>query len=710
MLISNQSRRWLICAATAALLVVPWLVARSMAAESEGTKHPPKTVAKKFDIVTLASGFVKPTSVAFLPDGTMLVSQKGGRLFSVASSGRKKLLLDLSDQVANERERGLGTVEVAHDFATSHRVYLSYTYRVNPAKPDGPQAMRVSSITLNPDGSLANPGSPETLVLGKDATGPCPPANNRRDCPPSIASTHQGGTVISDKDGSLWVAWGESNLPENPGKQVFRTYNPASTSGKLLHVDAQGNGLRGHPFCRSDRNLIHTCTKVFARGFRNPFRFTLGRDGKPLVSDVGWNTEEEIDAVRKGGNYGWPCYEGDIKTPFYRDMTRCKQLYRQAGKAGIEQPIYTYRNPTVGAGAAVIIGPQYPGGLYPKDFNGSFFYGDYALGLIGLLHEGKGGVKVRRVANGVTPVDFNFAPNGDLVFVDYQRGAIRELVFSPANKSPRPQITASPSSGHAPLGVQFSAAGTLDPDGDAISYAWDFGDGGSSAGPAPAHTYAANGSYNVRLTASDGRGGTATTTTVVTVGNTAPTATILAPTPTTLSRDGQAVALQATGTDPEGGPLGSSAFDWDVTLVHKDHEHPLGEFVGASTQFTAIRDHDADSHYAVTLTVTDGQGLSTMLPPVNVNPETVKLAIRSKPKGVKLSYGGRAVKAPLTVDAAIGFLANLSAPETATIKGREYHFAGWSQKGKRVQIFSIPDHETKILARYRPGPAPSAGP
>jgi glucose/arabinose dehydrogenase len=702
---TTRKRRLLTCAAMAALLVVPWLVAQSLAAESEGTKHPPKALAKKFDIVTLASGFVKPTSVDFLPDGTMLVSQKGGRLFSVAAGGRKRELLNLSEQVANERERGLGTVEVAHDFETSRRVYLSYTYRVNPAKPDGPQAMRVSYITLNPDGTLANPASPETLVLGKDATGPCPPVSNKRDCPPSIASTHQGGTVISDTDGSLWVAWGESNLPENPGEQVFRTFNPASTSGKLLHVDSQGNGLRGHPFCRKDKNLTHTCTKVFARGFRNPFRFTLDGHDDPLVADVGWNTQEEIDAVHKGDNYGWPCYEGDTKTPFYRDMARCKQLYKRTVQERIEPPVYSYKNPTVGAGAAVIVGPQYPGGLYPKSFNGSFFYGDYALGFIGLLRKGKGKVKVSRIIDGVTPVNFKLGPNGDLVFVDYQRGAIRELVFSPANKAPQPQIAASPSSGKAPLGVQFSPAGTIDPDGDPITYAWDFGDGGSSVGAAPAHTYTSNGSYTARLTASDGRGGTATATTVVTVGNTAPSAAILAPTAATLWRAGQPVALQARGTDPESGALGSAAFEWDVTLVHKDHEHPLGEFTGASTQFTTVRDHDADSHYEVTLTVTDGQGLATTLPPVSVNPETVKLAIRSKPKGVKLSYGGRGVKAPLTVDAAIGFLANLSAPEQVTIKGRLYHFTGWSQRGKRVQIFPIPDRDAKVRAIYKPGPA-----
>ena len=44
-----------------------------------------------------------------------------------------------------------------------------------------------------------------------------------------------------------------------------------------MHVDRNGNGLPGHPFCPADTNLTHVCTKVYAKGLRNPFRFTLRR-------------------------------------------------------------------------------------------------------------------------------------------------------------------------------------------------------------------------------------------------------------------------------------------------------------------------------------------------------------------------------------------------------------------------------------------------
>jgi glucose/arabinose dehydrogenase len=700
-----KTRRGAVAAALiAAIAITAVLVAQSLAAPSEGDKKPAKPLLKQFDVVTLASGFRKPTSVGFLPDGTMLVSQKAGRVYSVTPDGVKHQLLDLSKKIPNGRERGMGDLAVAHDFATSRRVYLSYTYLANPDKPDGPQAMRITYITLNPDdASVANPGNPETVVLGKDANRPCPPVSNKLDCPPSINTTHQGGKVISAADGTLWVSWGESNVPSNPGKQTFRAYNPDSTAGKILHVDSHGNGLPGHPFCPKDRDLTHTCTKIYARGFRNPFRFTLTPTGHPLVSDVGWNSREEIDNVMPGHNYGWPCYEGNIKTPFYRDMGACHGIYRRAGKLKISKPLYSYKHAVGGAGSAVIVGPHYPGGAYPPLFTGSFFFGDYAEGFIKLMTlTKKGKVKIRPVAVGVVPVDLELGPDGNLVFVDYLDGTIRELVYSPANKAPQPQISATPSSGPSPLHVDFSAAGSKDPDGDPLIYDWDFGDGSPhSNAAAPSHDYLADGSYTARLKLSDGKGGSATVTRVITVGNTAPTAQVLEPNAKTFSIDGAAVTLRATGTDAEDGPLPSSAFDWDVDLIHKDHTHPLGEFIGDTAHFTAVRDHDADSHYEVTLTVTDSQGLSTTLPVVSVPPSVQPLRIGSKPKGVELSYGGRQVKGGQTIKASIGFLANLSAPETITRGGVKYHFVKWTQGGRRVQIYAIPPHFSIVRAIYK---------
>ena len=88
------------------------------------------------------------------------------------------------------------------------------------------------------------------------------------------------------------------------------------------------------------------------------------RPGKgPVVGDVGANTEEEVDLIKPGRNYGWPCYEGQAKTPLYDQEARCQQEYAKEGTAeAATPPTWSYQH---GEGASVIAGPDYAGSGYP---------------------------------------------------------------------------------------------------------------------------------------------------------------------------------------------------------------------------------------------------------------------------------------------------------------------------------------------------------
>ena len=684
------------------------LAALSLAAASPEAKPKKKgkgrgtPLAEQFDVRPVVSGFDRSISFDYLPNGRILVAEKVGRIWRVNPDGSgRTLLLDLSARIQNERERGLEGIEVASDFGSSRRVYFVYTYKVNPLQPSGPQALRLSYFNLDNSDNVVNPASPETVVLGKDATGPCPPITNNRDCPASIAATHQGGTVLSDPDGTLWVGYGDSNLPESPGDHVFRTYNPNSTAGKLLHVDTNGNGLKGHPFCKKTKNLGRTCTKVYARGFRNPFRFVLTPGGRPILADVGWNAREEINLVKKGGNYGWPCMEGSIQTAFYREKKRCQNLYDNPRK--FEKPTYEYRNNRDLGGAAAIMGPQHESPSYPPGLNEAFFFGDYASRFIkeGVLRKGrlKG---IRTVATDVFPVQFRVAPNGNVSYVDFLMGTVNELVYSP-NKAPVAVASASPEAYCGPASatpVRFSSAGTSDPEGDSLNYQWDFesNDTIDSTAPNPVHTYPGNGVHTATLRVSDA-GSTSTATVRVFAGNCPPSVSIQGPGSGTLFRIGTPVQMLATGTDD--GPLPDGAFKWDVVLVHKDHKHEVGTFLGRSAEFDPVTDHDADSHYEVTLSVTDSGGYTLVLPPQLLEPETVPVRLRSNIGKVRLSYGGRTVRAPRKTVSAIGFHATLSAPVTVRDRGRLYRFKRWKHGGKRNQVFTIPDHKQKLVAKYK---------
>ena len=85
---------------------------------------------------------------------------------------------------------------------------------------------------------------------------------------------------------------------------------------------------------------------------------------------------------------------------------------------------------------------------------------------------------LRFVGNARGPVNLAIGPGGDLFYADFDGGTVRRVVFNGANNPPVAAIQATPTSGAAPLAVQFSAAGSSDPDGDALTYSWDLnGDG-----------------------------------------------------------------------------------------------------------------------------------------------------------------------------------------------------------------------------------------
>ena len=115
--------------------------------------------------------------------------------------------------------------------------------------------------------------------------------------------------------------------------------------------------------------------------------------------------------------------------------------------------------------------------------------------------------------------DFNYAgsginPDSGLYRIDYVKGS----------RTPVARATADKDSGPAPLTVDFSSDGSEDPDGDALTYAWDFGDGTPNRPQAnPTHTFTTAGTYTVRLTATDSTGKSGTSSVVITVGNTRPT-------------------------------------------------------------------------------------------------------------------------------------------------------------------------------------------
>jgi PKD repeat protein len=92
-----------------------------------------------------------------------------------------------------------------------------------------------------------------------------------------------------------------------------------------------------------------------------------------------------------------------------------------------------------------------------------------------------------------------------------------QSVPAPVNHAPTALVAADPVSGEVPLTVTFDGSGSSDPDGDALNYSWDFGDGTQDSGVTLTHTYPSEGTYVASLTVDDGRGASDTDTVIVIV-------------------------------------------------------------------------------------------------------------------------------------------------------------------------------------------------
>ena len=695
--------RWTIFAAAAALFLCAPALADAV------------TYPTGFEERAVVEGLTAPTGMAWTPDGRLFVIEKEGRLKVVAPGGNSAVpVYDLSNEVNSYWDRGLLGIAVDSSYATNNHVYLLYTRERQPLTPDdeGQMVSRLERFTINSSNQVVG----RTTILGSH-DGPCPAPSNTVDCIPSEGFSHSIGSVRSAPDGTLWVGSGDASSFNFVDELALRTYDTQSMASKIMHIDRNGNGLPGHPFCPANNVLTQVCTKIWAGGFRNPFRFKLRPGGGLTVGDVGWGTTEEIDFVptAPGGGgrlYGWPCYEGAAPTGGYRDLDECDPEYLKEGTAQAHLgPAHTYPH-VPGVGGSVLGGPTYSG-PYPQDYQGDIFFGDYAQGFIKKLDvSGPGQPTVQNFASGGwVGVDLELTPAGELAYAAYGdgtagTGSIRRIVYTPGNASPIARIATNQTSGPAPLTVNFNGQSSSDPNSDPLIYEWNFGDGTPvSTQPAPAHTYANAGTYTARLTVRDGRSGSGTATVQISAGNTPPLPQV---TGDTTYRGGESFQLSGSATDQQQGTIPASGLSWDVKVVHADHIHSLGTFPGRS-QLTlgAITDHDADAHYEVTMTATDAGGL-TAAATVELDPETTTVRLESSPSGAAVSYGGRQYTAPQELETAIGYRTTISASTPIELGGAIFDFTGWSNGGARVQNFAVPEDGAELTASYseRVGPPP----
>jgi len=188
-------------------------------------------------------------------------------------------------------------------------------------------------------------------------------------------------------------------------------------------------------------------------------------------------------------------------------------------------------------------------------------------------------------------MDMQFGPDGNYYLLTYGDGFFRanpdaNLVRFEYIKgrlaAPSAIITATPTSGPAPLTVNFSSAGSTNPNGGALTYAWDFDGNGTtdSTDPNPTFVYTTNGTRTARLTVTNSTGQTASSTVTITVGNTAPTVNVVQPISGGFFSFGDRIPWRVEVTDPETGTINCANVNVTFVLGHETHGHAEDTFTG----------------------------------------------------------------------------------------------------------------------------------
>ena len=225
-------------------------------------------------VQTLASDLRVPWGMAFAPNGDVYFTERGGRV-RVIRDGVVQSQPVLTIPVGGG-EGGLLGIALDPDFARNNLAYLYYT-------TPGSTENRVVRVPL----AGPNVGQQSVIVSGIPASG-----------------IHNGGRIAFGPDGKLYITTGDA--ARSNSAQDLR-----SLGGKILRVNRDGSAPADNPFVgRADADA-----RIWTYGHRNPQGLSWNSRGELIASELGGASQDEINLIRPGSNYGWPEAQGDSHRP-----------------------------------------------------------------------------------------------------------------------------------------------------------------------------------------------------------------------------------------------------------------------------------------------------------------------------------------------------------------------------------------------------------
>jgi len=292
-----------------------------------------------FQLVTVVDGLVHPWSMAFLPDGDMLITERPGRVRIVRNG---TLLFDPVPgvpEVLSQGQGGLLDVMPHPDFASNHLLYLSYS------KPIGDGSSATTAVVR---GTFENDLLSNVEEIFEAA---------------SRGRGHYGSRLAFDGEGHLFISVGDRQAPSTGDLEIHPAQDRSNNHGTINRINDDGSVPEDNPFI-GEANIR---PEIWSYGHRNPQGLII----HPETGDL-WATEhgpqggDELNLIRPGVNYGWPVVGYGV------NYGSGSVIHEGTHRDGIQPPIHFWVPSIATAGMMVYTGDRFPA------WRGNIFVGGMA--------------------------------------------------------------------------------------------------------------------------------------------------------------------------------------------------------------------------------------------------------------------------------------------------------------------------------------------
>ena len=301
-----------------------------------GQTRAPYRATRPYAVATLTDKLEQPWSLAFLPDGKMLVTKKPGRMRTIDAAGNISPPLSGVPAVNFQGQVGLQDLALDPNFRRNRRVFFTYSEPVGADQSN----IVVARATLSADAG----GLSDVKVIFR-----AKPALSKENMP------NEGGRLLFGRDGFLYVTIGDrSRSPPWDVAQKLDTH-----LGKIIRLTVDGAAAPGNPFAKTPGAL----PEIWSLGHRSEEAVAFDSRGRFWEIEHGPRGGDELNLIQPGKNYGWPIITHGIDYPGDRINNGLTE------KAGLEQPRY-YWDPVIAPSGMTV----YEANLFPE-WKGSILVG-----------------------------------------------------------------------------------------------------------------------------------------------------------------------------------------------------------------------------------------------------------------------------------------------------------------------------------------------